>query len=258
MLDAVDDAYGDDVNNDKHQLTHVTSMPSGGAPAGPLRAGRPCGRLKLDASLEASTTATLSALSLRLIVECPPPRCTPRSPTCLSPIDKPLAELVVVRTEQLNTKDAGASEQLGLLYNQEVAWFPTRLIGHSFVTHVVTDRVRGSVIHSLTTTTQTHHCQIEVTHRVKGLATIQLSQVTAGVDGDGLLSDDVKRQRASQTCTCGVNGVLKVKLLYRLKLEPYESSKLRRRISVGDDEVQDSGLLLTWDKGRARLKTPTV
>ncbi|EJK60936.1 hypothetical protein THAOC_18645 [Thalassiosira oceanica] len=29
---------------------------------------------------------------------------------------------------------------------------------------------------------------------VKGLATIQLSQVTAGVDGDGLLSDDVKRQ----------------------------------------------------------------
>lgn len=44
--------------NNGHQLTHVMTKPSGGAPAGPLRAGRPCGRLKLVASLEASTTAT--------------------------------------------------------------------------------------------------------------------------------------------------------------------------------------------------------
>ncbi|EJK46234.1 hypothetical protein THAOC_35111 [Thalassiosira oceanica] len=33
-------ANDDDVNNDEHQLTYVVSMPSGGAPAGPLRAGR--------------------------------------------------------------------------------------------------------------------------------------------------------------------------------------------------------------------------
>ncbi|EJK64475.1 hypothetical protein THAOC_14786 [Thalassiosira oceanica] len=78
-------SQNDDDDNNEHQSTHVMSMPSGGAPAGPLRAGRPCGRLKLVASLEAST-ASLSRC-LRLIVECtsslssPPASLRPSKPS---------------------------------------------------------------------------------------------------------------------------------------------------------------------------------
>jgi len=45
------------------------------------------------------------------------------------------------------------------IYNQEGAWFPTRLIRPSpFVTHVVTDRVPVSVTHSLHSLhSLTHH-----------------------------------------------------------------------------------------------------
>ncbi|EJK56606.1 hypothetical protein THAOC_23471 [Thalassiosira oceanica] len=72
-----DDADGDrddvpieDVNSE-HRLTHVTSMPSGALPAGPLRAERPwAGGPELVASLEASTAASPSR-SCGLIVECP-------------------------------------------------------------------------------------------------------------------------------------------------------------------------------------------
>ncbi|EJK75929.1 hypothetical protein THAOC_02333 [Thalassiosira oceanica] len=99
------------------------------------------------------------------------------------------------------------------LNNQEVAWFPTRLIWsltHSLIRdprgYRPSPRLRHSLTHShhhaTTDTTQTHHVKkkshIE-SSRVKGLA-IVLSKPgtggleTAGVDGDGLLGDDVKWQ----------------------------------------------------------------